>query len=183
MGPRGRGRALDPRGHPVRQLTLLFFRKKANFMRKNWVKDSTQSVLRISGYKRNGERAAGGAQKQRETERQIQSRRGSRPSHAMKAKDQRGNPSPIYGGGQGRRRRRGPISPSLPVAPERCRGHQHHHRDLHQHLHHVHNISITFPPLSTAVHSPTTRCTLYLNMVLYASYYYPMMCCHPMMSE
>ena len=45
------------------------------------------------------------------------------------------------------------------------------------------NISITFPPLSTAVHSHATRCTLYLNMVLYASYYYPMMCCHPMMSE
>ena len=39
------------------------------------------------------------------------------------------------------------------------------------------NISITFPPLSTAVHSPATRCTLYLNMVLYASYYYPMMRC------
>ena len=45
------------------------------------------------------------------------------------------------------------------------------------------NISITFPPLSTAVHSPATCCTLYLNMVLYASHYYPMMCCHPMMSE
>ena len=45
------------------------------------------------------------------------------------------------------------------------------------------NISTTFPLLSTAVHSPATRCTLYLNMVLYASYYYPMMCCHPMMSE
>ena len=45
------------------------------------------------------------------------------------------------------------------------------------------NISITFSPLSTAVHSPATRCTLYLNMVLYASYYYPMMCCHPMMFE
>ena len=45
------------------------------------------------------------------------------------------------------------------------------------------NISITFPPLSTVVHSPATRCTLYLHMVLYASYYYPMMCCHPMMSE
>ena len=45
------------------------------------------------------------------------------------------------------------------------------------------NISITFPLLYPAVHSPATRCTLYLNMVLYASYYYPMMCCHPMMSE
>ena len=45
------------------------------------------------------------------------------------------------------------------------------------------NISITFPLLYSAVHSPATCCTLYLNMVLYASYYYPMMCCHPMMSE
>ena len=45
------------------------------------------------------------------------------------------------------------------------------------------NISITFPPLSTAVHSSATQCTLYLNMMLYASYYYPIMRCHPMMSE
>ena len=45
------------------------------------------------------------------------------------------------------------------------------------------NIFITFPHLSIVVHSPATRSALYLNMVLYASYYYPMMCCHPMMSE
>ena len=45
------------------------------------------------------------------------------------------------------------------------------------------NIFITSPHLSTKVHSSATRYTLYLNMVLYASYYYPMMCCHPMMSE
>ena len=45
------------------------------------------------------------------------------------------------------------------------------------------NISITFPLLYSAVHSPASRYTLYLNMVLYASYYYSMMCCHPMMSE
>ena len=45
------------------------------------------------------------------------------------------------------------------------------------------NISITFPLLYSAVHFPASRCTLYLNMVLYASYYFPMMCCHPMMSE
>ena len=62
-------------------------------------------------------------------------------------------------------------------------GGHHHHRDLHQHLHHLHQHLHHLPPLSTAVHSPATRCTLYLNMVLYASYYYPMMCCHPMMSE
>ena len=41
----------------------------------------------------------------------------------------------------------------------------------------------TFAHLYSVVHSPATRWTLYLNMVLYASYYYPMMCCHPMMSE
>ena len=45
----------DPRGPPVRRLTLFFCRKKANFMRKAWAKDSPQSELRISGYKENGE--------------------------------------------------------------------------------------------------------------------------------
>ena len=90
------GRSLDPRGHPVRRLTLFFCRKKANFMRKIWAKASTQSELRISGYKRNGARAElENAETERDIERQLQSRRGSRPSHAMEAKDQRGNPSPI----------------------------------------------------------------------------------------
>ena len=89
------GRAWHPRGPPLRQLTLFFCRKKAKFMRKIWAKDSPQSELRISEYKRNDEGEGSGTQKQRETERQIQSRRGSRPSQAMGAKDQRGNPSPI----------------------------------------------------------------------------------------
>ena len=45
------------------------------------------------------------------------------------------------------------------------------------------NIFITFPP--SIYSGPLSRnpLTLYLNMVLYASYYYPMMRCHPMMSE
>ena len=51
------GRAPDPRRHPVRWLMLFFYRKKANFWRKIWAKVSTQSELRISGYKRNGEGA------------------------------------------------------------------------------------------------------------------------------
>ena len=67
QGARPRGQcALDPRGHPVRQLTLLFCRKKANFMRKIWAKDSPQSELRISRYKRNGE---GAESEKAETER------------------------------------------------------------------------------------------------------------------
>ena len=89
-------RAPDPRGPPVRRLTIFFCRKKANFTRKIWAKVSPQSELRISLYKRNGEGAESrNAKKQREIERYIQSRRGSRPSQAVGAKDQRGNPSPI----------------------------------------------------------------------------------------
>ena len=50
-------RAWHSRGPPVRQLTLFFYRKIANFMRKIWAKNSPQSELWISGYKRNGEGA------------------------------------------------------------------------------------------------------------------------------
>ena len=45
------------------------------------------------------------------------------------------------------------------------------------------NISITFPPLSTAIHSPATRCNIYLNMVLNAIYYFPMIYGYPVMFE
>ena len=89
------GRAPDPRGHPVRRLLLFFGRKKANFRKKISAKVSIQSELRISGIKETVKGKNLGMQKQRETKRQIKSRRGSRPSHAMGAKDQRGNPSPI----------------------------------------------------------------------------------------
>ena len=51
------GRAWHSRGPLVRQLTLFICRKKANFIRKIWVKYSPQSELRISGYKRNDEGA------------------------------------------------------------------------------------------------------------------------------
>ena len=53
--PQGCRRALESPGHLVRRLTLFFWCKKANFMRKIWAKDSPQSELRISGYLRNGE--------------------------------------------------------------------------------------------------------------------------------
>ena len=50
-------RAPNPHGPTVRRLTLSFWCKKANFMRKIWAKDSPQSELRISRYKGNGEGA------------------------------------------------------------------------------------------------------------------------------
>ena len=47
----------------------MFCRKKANFTRKIWAKDSPQSELRISGYKRNGEGAeSGNAETERDRE-------------------------------------------------------------------------------------------------------------------
>ena len=48
-------RAPDPRGPPVRRLMISLWRKKANFTRKIWAKDSPRSELRISRYKGNGE--------------------------------------------------------------------------------------------------------------------------------
>ena len=54
---RGRVARPYPREPTVRQLTLFFCRKKDNFTRKIWAKDSPQSELRISRYKGNGEGA------------------------------------------------------------------------------------------------------------------------------
>jgi hypothetical protein len=64
-------------------------------MDKNLVKISVQSKLRISRNLRNREGPDLGNAKQKRTEREIQSRRGSRPSAAMEAMDQRGNSPPI----------------------------------------------------------------------------------------
>ena len=55
IGGRAHPPGLDSRGPPVRRLMPFFCRKKANFMRKIWAKDSPQSELRISRYKGNGE--------------------------------------------------------------------------------------------------------------------------------
>ena len=44
------GHAPHSRGPPVRRLMPFFFRKKDNFLRKIWAKDSPQSKLRIFGY-------------------------------------------------------------------------------------------------------------------------------------
>ena len=62
-------RAPDPRGPPVRRLTLSLWHKKANFMGKIWAKDSPQSELRISRYKGNGEGVESANAENAETER------------------------------------------------------------------------------------------------------------------
>ena len=123
-----------------------------------------------------------GTQKQRETERRIQSRWGSRPSHAMGAKDQRGNLLPSRDEVK-EEEQEGGLSPPCFRWRRSAAGAIIITAIFTNTTVIFTNISITFPLLYSAVHSPATRCTLYLNMVLYASYYYPMMCCHPMMSE
>ena len=187
--PQGGRRALGSRGPLVRRLTLFFWRKKANFIRKSWAKDSPQSELRISGYKRNGARAeSGNAETERDREIDpILEGLSPLPCHAppmpwrprtrgetllpsreeVKEEEDEGPPSPLLF----QWRRNAVVAIIIITA-------------IYTNTSAIFtNNSITFPPLSTAVHSPATRCTLYLNMVLYASYYYPMMCCHPMMSE
>ena len=129
---------------------LFFCRKKANFMRKIWAKYSTQSELRISGYKRNGERAAhenAETERDRETD-PISEGLSPLPRHGGQGPE--GKPFSHLGRRSRKNKTKGPLSPSLPVAPERCRGH-HHHRNLHQQLHrHHHQL---FPPLCSGVTS------------------------------
>ena len=60
------GGAPYPREPTVRWLMLFFYRKKSNFMRKIWAKDSPQSELWISGYLRNSEGVESETQKQRD---------------------------------------------------------------------------------------------------------------------
>ena len=67
--PRGGMRAQDSLGPPVRRFTFFFCRKKTNFMRKIWAKDSPQSELRISRYKGNGEGVESANAENAETER------------------------------------------------------------------------------------------------------------------
>ena len=80
--------------HLIRRLELYFGCKETYIRKKKYVKISAQSELQISRNIRNSFRPDLGNAKQKRTEREIQSRRGSGPSAAMETKDQRGNPSP-----------------------------------------------------------------------------------------
>ena len=148
--PRDRGRAPDPRGPPVRRLMPFFGRKKANF----WLKKSRRRFQSNRSYgspyiyetvKGQQDRT----QKQRETERQIQSRRGGLPT-PWRPRTRGGTLLPSREEVKEEEDEGHSPSPSLPVVPERYRGH-HHHRNLHQQLHrHHHQL---FPPLCSGVTS------------------------------
>ena len=77
----------------------------------------------------------------------------------------------------------GCLSPSLPGASQRRRGNHRVTAIYSKNSVIFTNNSITFPHLYSVAHSPATRYILYLNMVLYVTCYYPMICCHPMMLE
>ena len=145
------------------RLMLFFCRKKANFRRKIWAKVSIQSELRISGYKRNGERAeSGNAEPERDKD--IDPISEGRPSHGSQ-----GLEGKAFSHLGGRSRKKKKTRGSLPLAsggagtlPGAIII-----TAIYTNTSAIFtNISITFPPLSTAVHSPATQCTLYLNMVL-----------------
>ena len=81
------GACPGPSWPPRKAVGALLSPKEIKYPDRNCVKISAQSELRVSGNIRNGERPESGTQKQRETERQVQSRRGSRPSATMEAMD------------------------------------------------------------------------------------------------
>ncbi|XBI91627.1 hypothetical protein VPH35_028902 [Triticum aestivum] len=93
--PQGVRRALGPRGHSVRRLVPFFRCKKSNIQIKIVSKFQPNRSYGSPRIQKTVKGQNQGAQKQRETERLIQSQRGSLPSATMEAMDQRGNPSPI----------------------------------------------------------------------------------------
>ena len=173
------GRAPDPRGPLVRRLLLFFCRKKANFRRKIWAKVSIQSELRISGYIRNGERAESQnaeTERDRETD-PISEGLSPLPCHGGQGpegkpfshlgrrsrKKKKGGPLPLSSGGAGTLPWPSSSPQSSPTTSPPS--------------------SPTLPPSMQRCNLSLTRCNLYLNMVLNAIYYFPMMYGYPMMFE
>ena len=123
-GPRHHSRWVRPHPHGplVRRLMLYFGHKKANFWKKIWAKVSIQSELRISGYKRNGARAEfQNAETQRDREIEpISEGLSPLPRHGSQGPE--GEPFSHLGRRSRKKKKKGGLSPLLPVAPERCRG-------------------------------------------------------------
>ena len=140
-------------------MTLFFCRKKANFWRKKiWAKVSTQSELRISGYKRNGEgEGSGNAEIERDRERDLILEGVSPlPSHGSQGPE--GKPFSHLGRRSRKNKKKGALSPLLPVALERCRGPSSSSRSTPTHP----PSSPTSPSTSRSIYSgPLSRNPLY----------------------
>ena len=89
--------------HLIRRLELYFRHKEAYIRKKSCKKISAIEVKDLREYKKRFSARSKNA-KEKRTERDIQSGRGSRPPPAMETKDQRGN-SPPYLGGRPRMKR------------------------------------------------------------------------------
>ena len=174
------GHGPHPRGPLVRRLVLYFGRKKANFWKKIWAKVSIQSELRISIYTRNGERAAdenAETERDRETDPILEGlsplpRHGdhipegkpfSHLGRRSRKNKKKGGPLPLASGGAGALPGPSPSPPSSPTTSPPSLP--------------------TIPPSMQRCNLSLTRCNLYLNMVLNAIYYFPMMYGYPMMFD
>ena len=122
--------------------------QESQYPDKNHVQISAQSELRISRNLRNGERAESeSAETERDREMDpISEGLSPLPRHGGQGPE--GKPFSHLGRRSRKEKKKGPLSPSLPVAPEHRQGH-HHHRNVHQQLHRRHYQ--LFPPLCSGV--------------------------------
>ena len=128
---------------------IFFCRKKANFWRKIWAKVSTQSELRISGYKRNDERAKSGnaeTEGDRETD-PISEGLSPFPCHGDQGPE--GKPFSHLGRRSRKKKKKGGPSPPCFRWRRSAIGGHHDHRNLHQQLHRHHHQLL--PPLCSGV--------------------------------
>ena len=150
MGPTSLGARPTPPGRagqacgPCKSVGALLRAARKLISEKNRVKISARSELRISGYLRNGVRPENQKRENREN-REERSNLGGAPAlrEPWRPRTRGGTLLPSRGKAKQEEEGGGPLSPSLPVAPERRRGN---HRDgdhLHQlrrfvnHLHHL----------------------------------------------
>ena len=146
--PQGGRRAPDSCGPLVRRLTLFFGRKKAKLWKNIWEKVSIQSELQISIYIRNGETEPdenAETERDRETD-PISEGLSPLPRHG----DHGPEGKPFSHLGRRSRKKKKNKKGSL---------HQHHHRDLHQHLRHLHQHLHHLPP--SIYSGPLSRNPLY----------------------
>jgi len=141
------GRARPGPSWPLRKAVgALLSPQEIQYPDKNCVQISAHSELRISGNLRNGEMAESGSAETEGNRERDPISEGLPPLRRHGGQGPEGKPF-SHLGGRSRKKNKGG-SPSLPVAPERCRGH-HRDNDLHQQLHRRHHQ--LFPPLCRGV--------------------------------